>query len=375
MRPPVLIARAPFRVSFAGGGTDLAAYYRSFGGLVVSTAISRHIYVMLRPGRARSPVHLITVDGGTYTHVHVRDTAEPDGATHLPRAVLRYFGVTGGIELFIASEIPSGTGLGSSSALVVALIHAVSAYLGRSLRPADVAELACAIEIEHLGLPIGKQDQYASAIGGLNAITFSATGVRCRPLRLARATRERLEDRLQLFYTGTRRDANTILGHQTRASEERKPQTLAALHALKHIAEQTIVALERGDLDAFGDLLHEGWMHKQRLTHGISNPFIDQCYETARSAGARGGKITGAGGGGFLLLDCPPERTEAVTNSLLPLGLQHFPFVLEDEPAGIVAGAGMAAGAQREEMFPPVMVEALTTEDKNGSGRSSQLSL
>src|SRR5579883_3144754 len=172
MRPPVLIARAPFRVSFAGGGTDLAAYYRSFGGLVVSTAISRHIYVMLRPGRARSPVHLITVDGGTYTHVHVRDTAEPDGATHLPRAVLRYFGVTGGIELFIASEIPSGTGLGSSSALVVALIHAVSAYLGRSLRPADVAELACAIEIEHLGLPIGKQDQYASAIGGLNAITF-----------------------------------------------------------------------------------------------------------------------------------------------------------------------------------------------------------
>jgi D-glycero-alpha-D-manno-heptose-7-phosphate kinase len=372
MMPPMLLARAPFRLSFAGGGTDLAAYYRPFGGLVVSTAINRHIYVLLRESRARSPVHVIALDGGHYTQMYLQGTTEPDGATRLPRAVLNYFGVTGGIELFIASEIPSGTGLGSSSALVVALIHAVSAYLGRPLGPAAVAELACAIEIEHLHLPIGKQDQYASALGGINALTFTAEGVRVRPLRLSPVARQGLEQRLLLFYTGRRRDASAILGHQTKASEERKPETLAALHALKRIAEQTIVALERGDLDAFGDLLHEGWMHKQRLTQGISNAFIDACYETARCAGARGGKIAGAGGGGFLLLDCPPERSAAVTNALLPLGLQPFAFALEEEPAGIVADVGMVTGSQRADMVAPALLAARTTEDNNGRGRSTQ---
>jgi D-glycero-alpha-D-manno-heptose-7-phosphate kinase len=192
MRPPMLLARAPFRLSFAGGGTDLAAYYRAFGGLVVSTAINRHSYVLLRQSRAPAPVHVIALDGGTYTQTYVQGPAEPAGATRLPRAVLDYFGVRGGIELFVASEIPSGTGLGSSSALVVALIHAVAAYLGRPLEPAAVAELACRIEIEQLQLPIGKQDQYASALGGLNALTFTAEGVSWRPLRLARATRARL---------------------------------------------------------------------------------------------------------------------------------------------------------------------------------------
>jgi D-glycero-alpha-D-manno-heptose-7-phosphate kinase len=368
----LLIAHAPFRLSFAGGGTDLAAYYRPFGGLVVSTAINRHVYVLLRESRTPAPVHLIALDGGHYTQMYLRGTPEPDGATRLPRAVLSYFGVTEGIDLFVASEIPSGTGLGSSSALVVALIHAVSTYLGRPLGPAAVAELACRIEIEQLQLPIGKQDQYASALGGLNALTFTAEGVSWRPLRLGRTTRARLEERLLLFYTGTRREASAILGHQTRASAEGEPRTLAALHALKQIAAQTIAALEGGDLEAFGELLHEGWMHKQHLTHGISNPFIDECYAAARRAGARGGKIAGAGGGGFLVLDCPPERAEAVRNTLCPLGLQPFAFALEEEPAGIVADVGMVAGAQRAATVPPALLAAQTSEDNNGRGRRSQ---
>jgi D-glycero-alpha-D-manno-heptose-7-phosphate kinase len=374
-RQSLLIARAPFRLSFAGGGTDLAAYYRPFGGLVVSTAINRHIYVMLREGRVDAPVHFISLDGGSFTQTHLRDGVEPDGATRLPRAVLGYFGISKGIELFVASEIPSGTGLGSSSALAVALIHAVSAYLGHPMSPAAVAELACAIEIEHLRLPIGKQDQYASAIGGMNEIAFAADGVAIRPLRLSPLVRRHLEDRLLLFYTGKRRDASAILGHQSRASEERKPETMASLHALKQIATRTIVALERGDLDAFGSLLHEGWMHKQRLTHGISNSFIDKCYERARDAGARGGKIAGAGGGGFLLLDCPPERTEAVTNALLPLGLQPFAFALEDEPAGLVADVRSVSALKQDawaDGYLPTAVAARTGETYNGSDRGSK---
>jgi D-glycero-alpha-D-manno-heptose-7-phosphate kinase len=370
----LLIAHAPFRLSFAGGGTDLAAYYRPFGGLVVSTAINRHIYVMLRESRAQAPVHIISLDGGNYTQTHLRDMVEPGGATRLPRAVLSLFGITKGIEIFVASEIPSGTGLGSSSALAVALIYAVSAYRGQLLSPADVAELACTIEIEHLRLPIGKQDQYASALGGMNVIAFAEDGVRIRPLRLSPMIRRRLEERLLLFYTGKRRDASSILGHQTRASEERKPETMASLHALKQIAEQTIVALESGDLEAFGDLLHEGWMHKQRLTHGISNSFIDRCYETARRAGARGGKIAGAGGGGFMLLDCPPERTEAVTDALHPLGLQPFAFALESEPAGIVADQRMVRTLKQEtwaDRYVPSVVAAKRGEKYNGSDGGS----
>jgi D-glycero-alpha-D-manno-heptose-7-phosphate kinase len=332
----MIIARAPFRLSFAGGGTDLPAYYEEFGGLVVSTAIDRYVYVMLGDSKPHLPPHLITSDAGSYLHAY-RGDADTSGHMHLPWAVLDYFGVTAGVDLFVASQVPSGTGLGSSSALAVALIHAVSTYVGNPVTATTAAELACEIEIERLQSPIGKQDQYASALGGMNEIVFTASGVRARPLTLTPATRRALEARLMLFFTGARRNSGSILSHQQRASEERNPQTIESLHALKMLAERTARVLEMGEVEALGDLLHVSWLHKQRLTTGISTSFIDHCYATAREAGACGGKITGAGGGGFLLLDCPPERHDAVTSALMPLGLQPFTFSLEPAPAGVVA--------------------------------------
>ena len=332
----MIITRAPFRLSFAGGGTDLAAYYVPFGGLVVSTAIDRYVYVLLREGKRGAPVHLISSDAGAYRQGHVGATPDTAGATHLPWAVLDTFGVRDGVEVFIASQVPSGTGLGSSSALAVALIQALAAYTGRAMLPRQVAELACTIEIEHLGSPIGKQDQYASALGGFNEITFSADGVGVRPLKLSAATREALGPRLMLFFTGVRRDANAILSQQRQASESRNTQTIESLHALKELAIQLVRVLEEGDLDAFGPLLDQAWQHKQRVSRGISNAFIDHCYDTARRAGARGGKIAGAGGGGFLLLDCLPEHQPTVTNALGSLGLEPFAFGFAQEPAGLV---------------------------------------
>ena len=353
----MVIVRAPVRISFGGGGTDLAAYYTRFGGLVVSAAITRYCYVVA----SAPPDGSIRINSAdyrtweTYRRGEIPPVAQP---LALAKAAIACFAGRGlcesGIDLFLASEVPPGTGLGSSSAMAVGLVRALAAHVRLPLDAAAVAELACHVEIEQLGRPIGKQDHYAGAFGGLNAITFTAGGVKVMPLDVPADVVAALNARLLLFATGQTRDSAAILRRQ-RTDTGTNPAVIAALHRIKALAAEMREALETEDLDRFGQLLDQGWREKKSLSRRVSTREIDGWYEAARAAGALGGKITGAGGGGFLLLYCPPRRQGAVRAAMAQAGLRELPFdvdgvgaqVLTDQVVG--ADRRLAQGAVGDE--------------------------
>jgi D-glycero-alpha-D-manno-heptose-7-phosphate kinase len=336
--PSLLIARAPLRISLAGGGTDLPAYYETHGGYVVSTSINKYIYVFVSPSTGRG-VPISSSDYRAFSRHSAAEAPLWDGDLGLVKATLDEFGVVEGISLFLASEVPPGTGLGSSSTVAVALIKAISTFLNIRLNPGDVASYACRIEIDKLKSPIGKQDQYASAFGGLNAITFARDGVEVERLRVSPEVLAALERNLLLFFTGSTRSANTILRQQQQSSGDRGSQTVAALDAIQDAARATRKALESGDLRRFGAILAESWEQKKRLAPGVSNPRVDELYELARSRGAVGGKLAGAGGGGFLLLYCEQADQERVTAALEAAGLYQMDFHFERAGAQVLMNA------------------------------------
>lgn len=334
----MLIARAPVRISFAGGGTDLEDYYREHGGLVVSTTIDKYFYVFASLNGSDS-VQVTSSDFRTFFRQRRGEPILWDGDLALPRAFLHEFGLDSGISLFLASEIPPGTGLGSSSCVSVALAKALSALCQVRLSNAQLAELASHVEIVKLGMPIGRQDQYAAAFGGLNAIHFGPDGVRVEPLRLDPEVERGLERRTMLFFTGVSRSAAGILKHQQEASAQRDPAVIESLHRIRAMAHTTLRLLRAGDLHAFGVLLHESWQAKKRLAREVSNPKIDESYALARAHGALGGKIAGAGGGGFLLLYCEEPHQAAVTAALEANGLVQMSFRFERGGAVILMDA------------------------------------
>ena len=319
----MLIARAPVRISFAGGGTDLPAYYEQYGGSVLSTTIDKYVYVVLTVA-GEEPMQITSSDYRTFYRHGSANASESD--LKLPRAVLQYFGLEQGVRVFVASEVPPGTGLGSSSAVTVALIKAVSTICRKPMTSAQIASAACEIEIERLGNPIGKQDQYAAAHGGFNIIDFSSSGVNVTPIRVSQQTRKRLEERLLLFYTGASRDSSTILGEQKKSSEKKTAGVIDALHRVKAMVADAESLLEKGHVNGIGELLHLGWEEKKRFASAVTNPLVNECYEIARKKGAVGGKLTGAGGGGFLLLFCEPSKQEAVTEAMELKGLRRYSF-------------------------------------------------
>ena len=336
----MLIARAPVRISFAGGGTDLPAYYNPFGGAVVSTTIDKYFYVFLSVTQDEA----IQITSSDYRTFYRHDADTPmlfDGDLSLPRAILNHFDLTRGVSLFLASEIPPGTGLGSSSTVAVAIIKAVTTARGLMLSKQQIAELACQIEIEKLREPIGKQDQYASAFGGLNLIQFSAQGVTVEPVRIAPETRRQLERNILLFFTGATRQASSILRAQKKSAEEKDQRVIDAHHAVKAMAFEVKEYLERGDLDAFGKLLDRAWQRKKQFAAGVSNALIDECYAVALQNGALGGKVTGAGGGGFLMIYCDVEFQNRVTQELENRGLKRMDFRFETEGARVLVNAGL----------------------------------
>ena len=336
----MLIARAPVRISFAGGGTDLPAYYMKHGGAVVSTTIDKYFYVFLNVSGDDS----MQITSSDYRTFYRHDIDTPllfDGDLSLPRAILSHFGLARGISMFLASEIPPGTGLGSSSTVAVAIIKAVTTARGLFLSKQQIAELACQIEIEKMSEPIGKQDQYAAAFGDLNFIQFRADGVIVEPLRIAPETRRALERNILLFFSGSTREASSILRAQKQSSEQNDPRVLDALHAVKALAFQVKECLERGDLSEFGSLLDKGWQNKKKFAAGISTSLIDECYDLALANGALGGKVTGAGGGGFLMIYCEPACQAAVTQALESKGLKRMDFRFESEGARVLVNAGM----------------------------------
>lgn len=337
----MIVAHAPARISFAGGGTDLPAYYERFGGLVISSAIDRGCWVIARdPGD--DVIRLSSASFNASATYRLGETSEVDDALAFPAAVVEHAISRGwlriGIDLSILSEVPPGTGLGSSSAVLVALIRAVAAYCERGMTAQDVAELASYLEIGRLAKPIGMQDQFASAFGGLNAIAFQPDGVRVSPLRVSQPFLEELDRWLLLFATGRTRQSSEILNGQRRETED-NPSVIDGLHQLKALASEVRAALEAEDLERFGDLLDTGWRIKCRLSRKISTGQIDGWYSLARQAGALGGKLCGAGGGGYLLLCCPPERQSRLREALAGAGLVEFSFGIGREGASVISRA------------------------------------
>ena len=315
----MIIVQTPLRISLLGGGTDFRSYFMEEGGCVLSTAIDKFIFVTVKQ-RFDDKLRI------GYTRTEMVDRV--DEIQHeLIRESLLKTGINCGLEITTMGDIPSaGSGLGSSSTVTVGSLHALTIYLGQPAHPEYLARTACEIEIDILRKPIGVQDQYIAAYGGLRFIEFTTEGqIRCEKLVLAPEVQRNLDENLLLFFTGVTRESASILTEQQSNIVGRK----AVLSEMKRLAYEARDELRRGNTDAIGHLLHEGWELKKQMASRISNGSIDELYRAARSAGALGGKITGAGGGGFLLLYCPEGKREPVRRALHHL--RELPFKFESD--------------------------------------------
>ena len=322
---PLVVSKTPVRISFGGGGTDLRAFYARFGGLVISATIDKYFccVVSLR----KDPRLVITsADYGLTEEYDDIGKVDTKGVFGLVKAVIRAFGPPVGLQIYTASDVPPGSGLGLSGAATVGTIKAVSAMLGKRLRADVIAELASTIEIEELKRPIGKQDQYASAFGGLNEVRFSASETTVTPLVMDRRRLRKLEEWTMLFFTGKSRDSATILAKQREKTARGHQATIGYLREIKQLAERMKSAFLSDDLATLGELVDLSWQAKKQIVSTISSSHIDELYEAAKRNGALGGKITGAGGGGFLMLVCPPETAAPVEAALAELKVQRLKF-------------------------------------------------
>jgi D-glycero-alpha-D-manno-heptose-7-phosphate kinase len=324
----LIIARSPLRISLGGGGTDLPSYYREHEGFLIAAAIDKYVYVTInRPFnegiylKYSEIEHVKTVD--EVSHNIIREALKLENLN------------TPQVEISSIADLPSGTGLGSSGSFTTALLKALYAHRHRHINPEELAELACSIEIDRLQEPIGKQDQYIASVGGITCFAFHKdNSVTFAPLKISRETFHALEDNLLLFFTGFSRSASEILKDQHVKSQKNDTDMLNNLHFVKEIGYLSKDALESGNTDKFGELMHQHWEHKKKRSGGMSNQNIDACYETALKNGAIGGKVVGAGGGGFLMFmahDAAKLRS-AMTKS----GLQEVRFKFDFEGAKVI---------------------------------------
>ena len=318
----MIVVQTPLRMSFVGGGTDFSEFYLSHGGAVISTAINKYVFVIVKE----------RFDDLICLNYMKRERVERvDDLDHeLVREAMRITGVSKGIEITTLADVPAeGTGLGSSSSVTVGLLQALYAYQGELKTAETLAQEACRIEIDILKHPIGRQDQYIAAYGNLRFITFSDAGIDVEKVDLPPEEKRRLNDVLLCFYTGMTRKASEILEAQKANINDR----LSVLGEIRKLAFRAKGAIMQGAFDELGEILHAGWELKKTLASKITNPQIDEKYEAARKAGAIGGKITGAGGGGFLLLYCPKEKQDAVRKTLK---LRELPFRFESDGSKVI---------------------------------------
>jgi len=326
----MIITRSPLRVTLGGGGTDLPSYYQQHGGFLIAAAIDKYVYVtVMRPFTA-----------GIFLKYSKLEHAERvDEVQHpiIREAIRMLCFNTPQIEITTLADIPAGTGLGSSGSFSTALLKALYAHRRRLLHPNELAELACEIEINRLGEPIGKQDQYIAAYGGVTCFTFNPDGsVEAEPLRTSMDVLFELEDSLLLFFTGCSRSASSLLKDQKVRTEQADREMVENLHYVKELGLRSRRALESGDSAQFGELLHEHWEHKKRRSGGMSNPQIDEWYELGRRNGAIGGKLVGAGGGGFLMFYAEDQRR--LRRAMVKAGLEEVRFRFDFEGTKVLFG-------------------------------------
>lgn len=327
-------SKAPLRISFAGGGTDVSPYADECGGLVLNATIDKYAYATLRETQDQS----ITIKSLDYHTIAKYDLDQPlvyDGQLDLVKAAIRRLNgdtlthTEGGFALYLHTDAPPGSGLGSSSAVVVAIIGAFQQWLRLPLTSYEIASMAYQIERVDLGIKGGRQDQYAAAFGGFNLIEFHGDRVVVNPLRIPGEILNELHYSLMLFYTGGTRLSARIIDSQTEGYLQKQASVVEAMDELKRLATETKIALLRGKLEDFGALLHEAWLNKKKMATSITNPLIDELYEQARRLGALGGKISGAGGGGYMFLYCPYETQPEITEKLESMGALRVDFSFE----------------------------------------------
>ncbi len=324
----MLITRTPLRISIGGGGTDLPSYYRRDGALVISAAIDKYVFISLNK---------TFVDDYFIKYSQLERAASVDEIEHpLVREALRLVGLPPGVEIVSTADIPSGTGLGSSGTFTVGLLRALHAYNRHHVSAATLAEQACHLEIDVLGNAVGKQDQYIAAFGGLTCFQFNPDDtVQVSPLAVSSGTMHALEEHLLLFFTGYSRSASDILHDQKKRSEAEDDDMLESLHHADVLGRCIKTALEGDDLDGFADLMHEHWEYKRVRSAGMSNERIDHWYEVGRQAGARGGKLVGAGAGGFLMFYA--QDSAKLRHTFRAQGLEEVVFRFDHDGSMLMA--------------------------------------
>ncbi len=326
----MIITRSPLRITLGGGGTDLPSYYRAHGGFLIAAAIDKYVYVTaMRP----------FTPGIFLKYAKLEQVAQADQVQHpIIREAIKMLGFkTPQIEITTLADIPAGTGLGSSGSFTTALLRALYAHRRRLLHPSELAKLACEIEIDRLGEPIGKQDQYIAAYGGLTCFTFHPDDtVSAAPLKVGMETLYDLEDNVLLFFTGFSRAASDILKDQDNRTQQSDAVMIQNLHDVKELGLRSQKALEAGDVPAWGEIMHAHWEHKKRRSGGMSNPKIDEWYELGRKNGALGGKLVGAGGGGFLLFYATDRGR--LRRAMSHAGLEEVRFRFDFEGTKVLFG-------------------------------------
>jgi D-glycero-alpha-D-manno-heptose-7-phosphate kinase len=326
----MILARAPLRISLGGGGTDLPSYYANYGGFILSGAIDKYVYIHVNRPAADE---LIRIKYSRYEQVSSPEEVQHD----LVRPALRCLNVSGSLEIVSMADVPAGTGLGSSGSYVVALLAALHALKKDTVPTQALAEQACDIEMNLAGHPVGKHDHYLAAFGGITALEIEKDGrVHVSPLDLSISTMEDFSLNVLLFYTGITRSSTEILEEQKMHSENGNNAMIEALHHTKEIGYRIKEALEQGDLDHFGQLLDEHWQSKKKRSSKVTDPRIDEWYNIARENGAQGGKIMGAGGGGFFMFYCPNSHKPGLRKALTEAGLREMRYNFDFEGAKVL---------------------------------------
>lgn len=326
----MILSRAPFRISLGGGGTDLASYYSRYGGFILSAAINKYVYISANRPAADE---YIRVKYSRYEQVGSPDQVQHD----LVRPALKLLDLGGSLEITSMADVPAGTGLGSSGTYLVALLTALYELKREKIPTQALAEQACYIEIELARHPVGKHDHYLAAFGGIPLLEIATDGrVKVSPLNISLSTAEEFRNSVLLYYTGITRASSDILADQQRGTTEGDPQVIDSLHRTKELGYRVKEALEEGDLERFGLLLDEHWQNKKRRSGKMSDTRIDDWYELAKASGALGGKIMGAGGGGFFVFYCPNSNKPRLRQALAAAGLREMPFDFDFEGAKVV---------------------------------------
>ncbi len=359
----MIITRTPFRLTLGGGGTDLPSFYQLYGGFILAVGIDKYMFLSVNTPILNDQIYV------RYTQTELVDHVDLVKHT-LAKEALKYFQLSSGIEIVSIADIPAGTGLGSSSCYLVGLLNALHSLMQSPVSPERLAEEACHIELEILNKPIGKQDQYMAAYGGLTQLEIDESGkVRVTRITLDGEILRELENNVLLFYLGGQRDATQILSHQDNATRCKDSQVTASLLEIKDIGIEIRDSIIKGKLRRVGELMHTHWESKKRLSQSISTGQIDEWYDIARKNGAIGGKISGAGGGGFLMLYCEEGKAK-LRESMRACGLRELDFRFDFEGSKIVFDAvsrdGRLAHLQRQQKQRAFAAAAATKGDFAG---------